>query len=154
HRLALGETYSKIARDFHLSKDAVRRHWEHHCDQPRVVAKAHRRDRVADLPTVLSHAEISGVAPLFVVDRQGQIYVTEFDKAKAAGDAVGRDLADKRLFAWTQLKFQMITPLRQVAQTTINNVAIGASAAGDFGQLLQQIEQRLASQPPEKRGEI
>ena len=159
NRLALGESRVAIAKEFGIDRHRILRHWQHHCDQKEILRRVHRRDRDLTPQELLELSAVERERPLMLCRRQIGIYIGEFEKARATGNAVARDAADRRLFAWAHLEHRILTPLAaqfgpQQVTNVQNNTIVAAGAGAGFGELFEEFERRLSLHPPEKRGEV
>jgi hypothetical protein len=119
----------------------------------------HRRDRDLTPQELLELSAVERERPLMLCRRQIGIYIGEFEKARATGNAAARDAADRRLFAWAHLEHRILTPLAaqfgpQQVTNVQNNTIVAAGAGAGFGELFEEFERRLSLHPPEKRGEV
>lgn len=155
NRLALGERQCDLVKEYGFDRFKIRRHWAH-CNQAAVLRRAHKRDRDATPQELLEMAVAERERPLMLCRRQIGIYIEEFERARADGDAAGRDAADRRLFQWAHLEHRILTPLAAAQVTNVqNNVLVNApSGSAGFGMLFAEFERRLALHPPEKRSEL
>jgi hypothetical protein len=157
-RLALGESAVKVGRDYGVDRSRILRHWAGHCDKAAILRRVHRRDRELTPAELLEMSAVERERPLMLCRRQIGIYIEEFEKARAAGDAMARDQADRRLFSWAHLEHRILMPLvgqfgPSVTNVQNNNVVVAGAGAG-FGQVFEEFERRLALHPAEKRGEV
>jgi hypothetical protein len=110
-RLALGESAVKVGRDYGVDRFRILRHWENHCDKTAILRRVHRRDRELTPSELLEMSAVERERPLMLCRRQVGIYIEEFEKARATGNAAARDAADRRLFNWAQLEHRILMPL-------------------------------------------
>jgi transposase-like protein len=152
-RLALGESASKVAREFGLHRMSLTRHWNSHADRKSSLKRAHRRAEDGDVKALLAD---TARLPTANCCQQIARYRAAFERAWASGEVEERDRADKHLFHWTKLLHQIQVPLHAQygPQVNVHNNTIIAGAGPDFGALLSEFERRLALHPPEKRAEL
>jgi hypothetical protein len=155
NRLALGERQCDLVKEYGFDRFRIRRHWAH-CNQTAVLRRVHKRDREATPRELLEMTAAERERPLMLCRRQIGIYIEEFERARAAGDAAARDAADRRLFQWAHLEHRILTPLAAAQVTNVqNNILVdAASGSAGFGVLFAEFERRLALHPPEKRAEL
>jgi hypothetical protein len=71
----------------------------------RGLRRVHQRDRDATPQELLEMTVAERERPLMLCRWQIGIYIEEFERARAAGDAAARDAADRRLFQWARYRF-------------------------------------------------
>jgi hypothetical protein len=155
-RLALGASVNELARETGIERHGLTRHYQKHCDQKAILREVHNADRDATVAELFARANIEDRSPLRVCDQQIAFYIAEFEKVSRSGDREARDQADKRLFTWTKLKHQVVTPLSQQYGPVTNNVQNNTiiAAGTDLGALVALMEAKLARRPPEERRQI
>jgi hypothetical protein len=164
HRLAIKDHIMKVAVDFGISRSALTHHWKNHCDAAAILREVHRQDRDAAMSDLLARAEVENIGPMVVTDRQIALYIEDFNscnaRLRAAANAdeqrrwrEAREAADRRLFVWTHFKFRQLIPITETygPRVAVQNNMIVAGAGADFGQLVAQMEQRLALRRPDER---
>jgi hypothetical protein len=164
HRLAIKDHIMKVAADFGISRSALTHHWKAHCDAAAILREVHRQDRDAEMTDLLARAAVENIGPMVVTDRQIALYIADFAscnaRLRAAANAdeqrrwrEAREAADRRLFVWTHFKFRQLIPIAETygPRVAVQNNTIIAGAGADFGQLVTQMEQRLALRPPDER---
>jgi hypothetical protein len=113
---------------------------------------------------LLARAEVENIGPMVVTDRQIALYIADFNSCNARLRAAAtaeerrrwreaRDSADRRLFTWTHFKHRQLIPIVEAygPRVAVQNNTIIAGAGADFGQLVAQMEKRLACRPPDER---
>jgi transposase-like protein len=155
-RLALGASVNELARETGIERHGLTRHYQKHCDQKAILREVHKADRDATVAELFARANIEDRSPLRICDEQIQFYQREFETLSCNGDREARDQADKRLFTWTKLKHQVVTPLSQQYGPVTNNVQNNTiiTAATDLGALVALMEAKLARRPPEQRRQM